>query len=651
MLFSILWKGGKTLEVTWLLTGVAWLLTFLDFRARGISKSLPPMWIAVTGFLFVGWTVASFVLSTTGNYGFDEVLRDSSVLLIFFWILRRRGEEEQSFLAEKITSVLTLGVTLACVIGIFVYALQPVSRFVGTFFDMRFQTDYWPNSFAQFLLLAWPVALWRTRRSLPPLRAVLMGCIFGCLLLTYSRSAILVFALQAGAYLVLIVLPHVFAHGPHFPFLSTLSGFGTLLAVRLRKTFLPIALTLIVSLGLFFAVNQVRSLRYEVQSAADKITFTAAEGSSSADERWKFWQQSFALSLERPLFGWGPYSFRFVHPRMQTGVYETSDHPHNVFLKLAMERGWPAAVLFGVLVAGVIAGGIRRMVFGSRKMATDVTPLTTFLIVGLLGAILHNLIDYDLQFVGILLPFWVLLAMVSIQLQPLLERENLYKKIVLILQILLAGALMIAAVWEGVYLTYSTLGRRAEARQDYELALQWYANAKHQQFSRDMHLSTAQILLKLQKPDDAAKALERFLAKNTEDARAWKIAGDIAYARKDLDVALVSYERAFRSGKWNYLSILSALVKSLHKKGGVDAVGSRRAEIDEVLNAYADAISRNVHFIALSPSVEEFLSLSKTMSEFFPDEAARYEVLAAKVDRNATFERERTSARPPGMLW
>jgi O-antigen ligase len=52
------------------------------------------------------------------------------------------------------------------------------------------------------------------------------------------------------------------------------------------------------------------------------------------------------MSWERPMIGFGPGTFRFVQPQLQHEVLATSDHPHNVFLKLAMERGWPAATFF-----------------------------------------------------------------------------------------------------------------------------------------------------------------------------------------------------------------------------------------------------------------------------------------------------------------
>ena len=90
LVFALLWKGGKSLEATWLLTILAWLCTYVYWAGQKKKKEEDPVpasvWILLM--LFVAWTIASFAVSSTVNYGLDEVFRTASFALIFLWAVR-----------------------------------------------------------------------------------------------------------------------------------------------------------------------------------------------------------------------------------------------------------------------------------------------------------------------------------------------------------------------------------------------------------------------------------------------------------------------------------------------------------------------------------------------------------------------------------
>jgi hypothetical protein len=182
--FVILWKGGKSLDATWLLVGVAGLVTFIRYwnKSDSISSFHLPNVLWWSLILFVGWSVLSYVFSTTQNYGLDEILRDGSLILLLLWVVSQ-PEESRHKMREAVASVIVYSTFVACIIGIAVYVLQPVSRFVGTFFDFRFHTDYWPNAWAEYLLLAWPmVLLWALNTTIPRTsfaRCALLGFVIG----------------------------------------------------------------------------------------------------------------------------------------------------------------------------------------------------------------------------------------------------------------------------------------------------------------------------------------------------------------------------------------------------------------------------------------------------------------------------------------
>ncbi len=635
---SILWRGGKGLEATWILAGLAVLLTFSRFwleppHPKRVHLGISPLlWIMLM--LFLGWSVLSFVFSTAQNYGLDEVLRDVSLILIALWVSRRLAAHDSGVRFERhLIAVIAWSILLACVVGVAVYVLQPVNRFVGTFFDYRFDTDYWPNAWAEAVLLFWPIVVIWSRTFPLWLRSMVVGCVLGALLLSFSRGALIAFCLQGTIWTSIIAVRHL-----------RQSGF----TVDLRARVLPVVLVMlgstVVALGIFSLTNVVRSQYHEVESVSAKATFTAEEGSSSISERRDFWQQSLQLSLHRPWIGIGPYSFRFAQPGLQTQVFATSDHPHNVFLKLAMERGWPVAVLFAFTLLLILLPASRRII--TTKDAQDITIALPILI-AILGVVAHNLIDYNLQFVGIVLPFWIFLGV----LMPTAEWNPTAKKWSRIVEILLTILLGCVAVFEGRYLVISSLGRHAEAAGNPAEALNWYDQARGQIFSRDMHLSRANLFLQQREFAKADAALDDYAVQNSRDARLWILRGDVAAAAGDTTGAYSAFSRAFQLAKYDYLESFEGIVRFLTSGQHMNELTERREEFLQVFHAFGDAILRNAHFIALSQNVEVFERISKILQSAYPADRTAIRELTAKVLAHAQDERQKVSSRTPGILW
>ncbi len=637
---AVLWKGGKSLEATWILAGLAVLMTFARYWLRTIDsqpQSRVPMdlWIALM--LFLVWTVASFIFSTAQNYGLDEVFRDGACVLLFFWMVQALQRGGGPFIRRWI-AVLAVATVIACVIGIPVYILQPVNRFVGTFFDYRFTTDYWPNAWAEYLLLSWPLVVLSVRRFPAPVRCLVLGFVFSCLLLSYSRGAMLAFVLQIAAWIVIVGVQRL------------LSG-SLVMDVRKNVTQWSsiIVATALISLAMFSGVNAIRSQYHQVESVAAKATFTAAEGSSSISERSDFWSQSLRLSLIRPFIGLGPYSFRFQQPALQTKIFATSDHPHNVFLKLAMERGWPAVlfllfIFIRILLPATLSGLRSRR---SDQPEDDLSFLRMAGLIAVTGVLAHNMIDYNLQFVGITLPFWLLLGVLSpVKIIP--AAINRWTRRADILLAVLLGCLIIL---EGRYLMLSSLGRHAEAAGDRDGALGWYEQAHKEIFSRDMHLSRASLFLSRGDLDQASGALDEYARVNDHDARVWILRGNVALARGNSGQALESYDEALRLGKYNYLEPLEGTLKILS-----DGKLSDRIELDKVdflttFRIFGEAILHNTHFIAMSESVETFSRTSELLQALYPEEKGNLAEFTGRVLDHAEEERSRAVTRTPGLLW
>lgn len=619
--FAVLWKGGKSLETTWLLTAAAWVMTVQMWR-KGREQPGPipaAVWATLMG--FVAWTVLAMIASSTPNYGLDEVLRTGSFALIFAVCVRRAMHSDET--AQRFAVTLTLAAGVAALIGILVYVNQPVNRFVGTFFDHRFHTDYWPNAWAQCVLLSWPVAVWwamrgdsmRSRRT----GMLLAGVLLGGLLLSYSRGAMIAFGGQALLGALMLV--------PRKPPVKFAVQWVAALACA--------------AVAIFLVVNAVRARTYPVESVTAKVTFTADEGGSSVSERRAFWNDAVMMASERPLFGWGPYSFRFVQPQYQDGVLATSDHPHNVLLKYAAERGWPAVLLFlGFLLAVAVA-------VVPRLFRAD--PLPMAFVLGVAGVFAHNMIDFNLQFVGIALPWWMMLGLLTGIVLRNQKSKNLNTKFVRITEVLLSTLVVCIAVVETPPMILSSLGRHSEAAGNLPAALQWYDAAGSQILSRDMALARTQILIKLNRLEEAKTAIDDFQKMNAEDPRAWSLKSDVAQALEDDADALAAQNEAWRRNKWNDIGVTARLIR-LRQHAGEDMTPDGDAYL-RLLRSFADAIDHNLHFIALGPNPEAFQEASAALADVVPAAEPELQVLAARVMRRAEEEREKLSARPPGRLW
>ena len=645
LILSVLWRGGKSLDMTWILTGVssAAIIISHTLHRRAGEKEVPLLlWSAVMG--FIALTVASYFTSTTANYGFDEVLRTASMGLMLIWVIRRASDKDQGEeFTDRLIRFLCITVVAACAVGIFIYVFQPVNRFVGTFFDYRFHTDYWPNAWAQFLLLVWPLVLYWVLRDFHfdkndsrsriefLVRALVLGLVFGSLLLTYSRGGLLVFFAQLGIWSLIIYKKT----RPEFPI----------------RPIIPTAVFLaVMTLGMVLSANALRSQWYDVQHVGDKITLSAAEGSSSVSERFQFWSQSLNLATQKPMLGWGPYSFRFVQPQLQSGILATSDHPHNVVLKVLMERGVLATFVFVVLVGLVLYRASVMLLSKRAEVGSLKFSLRMLMFIGLMGVVLHNMIDFNMQFVGIALPFWLLLGvlMTSLDIGSL---RHVPLHIARWTEISVATVFLLAAMHEGRYLVTSSIGRHAEEAGDPFTAIEWYEKSEGEKFTRDLYLSKAKILFEESKYDEAQVALDAYFAQNEQDFRAWKRQGDIALLRGEKQLALEAFTRAYERGKYNDVSVLHGVIEAYMALDRKEEIEKRKEEIDTLLSRFAGAIQSNAHYIALSPNVEEFIAVSNTLARLFRDDAPRYQVMAAKADHHAQIERERILSRPPGFLW
>jgi len=653
LVFSILWRGGKSIDATWLaalLTGViflcGWLADRCDPAARShrLQESISPSWIRAVALAAIGWTVLSYITSQTRNYGLDEVIRTTMYLLSFLWIIRLRERGKIEWLEAMLPQTLSFTAIAASLVGMVIYLFQPVSRFTGTFFDARFHTDYWPNAWAELLLIALPMTLICLMQDTKHKGRWFAGLVvlLTALYLSYSRGGMLAFGAECGL-------------------LAVITGFVAIKSVPLRRQLRMNAFKIgTFFFGILFAViavsaslNQIRSMRYNVESIGDKVTFTSSEGTSSVNERAEFWAQAVDMIKEHPFVGWGPYSFRFVQPASMSSVLATADHPHNAFLKIAAERGIPAAILFAFLIIGILVSAFRGLLTG------DTSPQSLMKagsLLAVIGVLLHVMIDYNLQFLGVGLPFFVLLGFLAPLRSPLDARRASFmrwkmRRRLSDLSALITLLLLIITIREGWYLATSSFGRHALAAGDKTSAQEWFAMSHNELFSRDLLLSEAQLHIEQNETGAALTSLDSYRKLNALDVRGWRLRGEaLMAAHHQPTEAVAVLEKAYAQGKYTDIGILRVLLQA-YALEGADTYKGRKEEFDMLFREFADAILANTHFIALSQNVEELQKVSRLLSAAFPGDAERYAKIAREAFNHAKDERSAYASREPGLLW
>lgn len=106
---------------------------------------------------------------------------------------------------------------------------------------------------------------------------------------------------------------------------------------------------------------------------------------------------------------------------------------------------------------------------------------------------------------------------------------------------------------------------------------------------------------------------------------------------------------AYALGKYTDLDILNLLLQTGHEPTVRTLLIPRKLEFDTLFSEYADAIEHNTHFIALSTNVEALMSVSRELSNLFPNDAQRYKQIARKASAHAEEERKQYTARALGL--
>ncbi|MBI4235051.1 O-antigen ligase family protein [Candidatus Peregrinibacteria bacterium] len=519
------------------------------------QKKERSLWEILFVLIFLGAVAMSFVFSQMRNTGFSEVLAFFTAFSMYLLFAHRKGET-----LRQVLHIVAFGTVIAVFWGYLQYLLMPETRMFGPFMNLFYHANEWPNAFALFLIMAWPVFVllygkkWSFRESL------LLGFVLSAVLLTFSRGALIVLL---GQFLIFAI---------YFARRVSLKKLGAAFLV------------LIVAVGMFFGVNNIKSQRQEILDVGEKLRFANEESVTSKVERMDFWLGAIQLIKEKPLFGWGPFSFRQAYNPIQKTLLGSSDHPHNIFLKIGAENGLVAlAAFFGFLIS------IFVIVLKRFKILSGVKKDEVFILgVAISGAFAHNLIDYNLNFwVNLMLLFALMAFLRSLVAFKVYKVKKTFSNMMLFIIIA-----VFAAYEAGILFMSESIDKDFLSRSFYP---------------RNYYLEQAEKAVSYNR---AIVLIDRHLAKAPIDSEGYFLKGKLVCEAKQNEICEENLRKAISLNPKNNLNYYLEYYR--HFESGEILM------ILPLIEQYFEFAEKNVHFTAYTKNVEAAAEISDIMMRYLP---------------------------------
>jgi O-antigen ligase len=130
----------------------------------------------------------------------------------------------------------------------------------------------------------------------------------------------------------------------------------------------------------------------------------------SSSNRWRWWQEAWALWKEAPAGGKGAATFEIARRDIRQGSITTTE-PHNLALQFLSETG----IVGFMLLFAFVGTGVAAAVAAVRRAEGPERAAAAALALGLGAYVLHALVDIDWEFVAVTAPaFFVLGALVGL---------------------------------------------------------------------------------------------------------------------------------------------------------------------------------------------------------------------------------------------
>lgn len=616
---GILHRGGISLQSHILFSFLIGLFGFICvykiLKDKNIKFNLTDFLL----FLFSIFFLLSFIFSKTQNYGLLEVAEILVGVIIFFSISKKLFS--QKFIDYFLNFTIFV-ISLSTILGFKAYFMRPFDRFAGTFQDFRESFSAYPNAYADFQLMLLPFMAYMFFQVKNSFAKILLALIFilnlSGFILAESKGAMIAGLGMVGMFLIGWVINFFQKKNFDLPD-SRFHGND-----KLRKDIFVFIFICLFAFGFAYRVQNYHESKFPKQNLKNLSNeqITELEQHVSESSRIDFWKGSIAMVKSNDysyIFGYGPYSFKFIYPQYQAKLLALSDHPHNIFLKYLVENGVIVTSSFIIFLILIFGSFIMSFLRRQESINTKADNIQSLAFLSLSGFLAHQLIDYNLNFTSNVILFWFLMGVLSVQnselrAQSILIQNSKFKikNLVILFSILYSLFLLLWSIHDGYYSYMFQKARASDQSNDFKNAYIYYEKSQNIWLKRDHSLSFAKLLVSSNIPaniDEAFDILWDSLKLNNEDGRVFNELGLIYlnknYSYNDQKQAnnefLIATQRDPKNNLEYYYNELSTIPDDFFDKRYLTFINQILTEYLSLLklNAYNTILTNNPEYAIL----------------------------------------------------
>ncbi|MCB9047391.1 MAG: O-antigen ligase family protein [Chitinophagales bacterium] len=292
------------------------------------------------------WMIVAVIFSHEHLLSFKFMAAKIWFLISFFilpyYVFRDKKDFRRAFLLFLVPLVATMVVIMLrhAARG---FHFRKVEYAIGDLYYNHVDYSAVISIFFPLLLVAWPM----TRKMRNPL----------------VKAAIL--------FLIMFFLPAIYLTYARAAVLAVIFAIVVAIAIRIRLVNLifPVFYGLLAMLIIYMADdNRFINFRpnyektYMHKNFAEHVMATFRGEDMSSMERLYRWIAAMRMSTDEPVKGWGPNAFYYYYKPYAVSSFKTyvsrnteQSTTHNYFLYMLVEQGWPAMILYAVLIMVALA--------------------------------------------------------------------------------------------------------------------------------------------------------------------------------------------------------------------------------------------------------------------------------------------------------
>ena len=342
--------AGDTASITLPDQPIMWLFLFITLLiVAGDPLSLPEWWLRDKLTLIVAlqyvWTIVAVIFSKMLFFSFKFLLAKTWLLVAFFvmpvWIFKEKKDFVRGFRLLLVPMLITILVILVhhAMLG---FRFNQVQHSMSGLYYNHVDYSTVISMFLPLLLIAVPLTKHKSLMVRAVLYVVIAIFITG-IAFAYARAAVI------GVLFAIIV--------------------GLAIRMRLVNLIMPAIYALMILLVAYMATdNKYLAYRPDYNNTfmhknfIDHVISTFRGKDMSSMERVYRWIAAVRMSKDEPVTGYGPRAFVHFYKPYAVTSFRTyvSRNPeqsttHNYFIYMMVEQGYPAMILYAVLMYAIFA--------------------------------------------------------------------------------------------------------------------------------------------------------------------------------------------------------------------------------------------------------------------------------------------------------